>query len=203
MTGEPFIVDGDWYDLCSCGQTKVLRSAKCMSCVKAAAAARRICPSCGGRKRAASLRCRTCAGKAARVAHLCAECGGPVSNAATKLCRPCYQATLNPGMPMGGAEAIEYGATVILENAAGERLVLTGAGRVRAVVTELAATARRLDASFAVICVSTPNTVYADLQGARMHNRQGFGGRPASPELGIVPRALLHHRIRDGYQERR
>jgi len=149
---------------------------------------REICPGCGGPKHRDAAICRSCSVAERHTDHLCESCGTAVSSAGVRFCRSCYDARLPHSMPMGGTEGERYGAIVTLENADGERLVVHRAGRVRAAISEASDVARRFDDTFRVICVSTPNTVYADLQGARPIG--------SAPELAVVPAALLHPRLR-------
>jgi len=161
------------------------------------------CADCG--KPTRHRQCRPCYLAAARspdrAGRTCADCGGPVSRDA-RLCRKCFTATQGDewgqSMPMGGHEAVKYGAIVTLENSEGQRLVLHRHGRVRAAVIDAATVARRLDPTFGIICVSTPNSIYADMQGARVHVHQGFAGLAQLPELARVPAALLHPSLRLG-----
>lgn len=110
---------------------------------------------------------------------------------------------LDRPFPISGYESLRYGAVVTLENQAGKVLILHRAGRVRAAVEEAFRVAAGLDPTFRVRCVSTPQTIYTDLQGARHalgDSKPGQGSHALQlPEHGLCGgrlRAILHPSLR-------
>lgn len=73
---------------------------------------------------------------------------------------------------MRGSEKAELGATVTFENADGFTLTLTDRGPVLEVLKELCDIATYADDSFRVVAISTPASIYSDLQGMKMHYQQ-------------------------------
>lgn len=81
--------------------------------------------------------------------------------------------------------------------------MLHRAGRVRAAVEEAFRVAAGLDPTFRVLCVSTPQTIYTDLQGVRHGlgtSERGQGSNtlvlPEHALCGGRLRAILHPRLR-------
>lgn len=156
------------------------------------------CPECGGLKTAPAELCMPC-----RVAKnattspvpktVCPRCKGHKVYRAT-LCRACTTLlatpTIDRAFPLNGKEAAEYGATVTLENADGERLTVHRAGMpVRRCVRDAYDYATRLDPGYRIVAVSTPTSVYGDLIGAERRNG-------VSPESAMGLGEMLHPRLR-------
>lgn len=130
-------------------------------------------------------------------------CGGPKGPTAGR-CQICYLAqvrerqkverSLDGPLPLPGPEAAEYGATVTFENEVGETFTLHAVGTVRKVVHELYGLAQRRDATFRIVCVSTPTSIYTDLQGARKNSNGEYGDKAliSEPSLG----KMAHPRLR-------
>ena len=105
--------------------------------------------------------------------------------------------------PLSGHEAQRFGAIVTLENAAGKILVLHRAGKISAAVDEAFEIATELDPTFRFVSVSTPTSVFRDLDGARPI-RSGpdvkWGSQaiqlPEHNILGGRRRYMLHPRLR-------
>lgn len=101
-------------------------------------------------------------------------------------------------MPLGAREAARFGAISTFENADGERLVIHRLGSMRAAAKAACEVALRLDETFRIVCVSTPQTIYTDMQGARgSRGRPSISAPPAIPErlLGRDLRAMIHPRV--------
>lgn len=99
--------------------------------------------------------------------------------------------------PLGGPERARYGAIVSFENSVGETLVLHRKGPVRQALLEACEAAQGLDETFLVVCISTPESVYTDLQGSRPDTMGRFG-YPLLPERMNLPgdlTRLLHPRL--------
>lgn len=128
----------------------------------------------------------------------CADCATLITGKATR-CRFCFTLKQkrervrgsNARMPMSGGEGHLYGAIVSFENAEARTLVLHRTGRVRDVIHETYRIATGLDQTFRIVSISTPNTVYADLQGMR-HEQTG---RVMVPEVTIAPKRMVHPRL--------
>lgn len=103
-------------------------------------------------------------------------------------------------MPMSGEEAATYGVTVSFENAAGERLVVHRSGPRRVAIEQCFAVATGYDSTFRIIAISTPQSIFTDMQGARLPR---FGQNLAAvpfPETAICKnlpsgQAMLHTRL--------
>lgn len=125
----------------------------------------------------AELYCPNCDGPKTRYAGLCLTCAYP-----------------NPDkFPMHGPEAATYGAIVSFRNAAGQTVVLHRTGPVKAAIRAACKDALRLDPAFLVTAISTPTTIYEDLQGPRRSNGRpddAWGGNPLTPESMFVPAAM-------------
>jgi hypothetical protein len=160
-----------------CGGPKSRQAAVCQICYSAQLRAKNqnTCPGCGGRKHWCAAQCRACY-----------ELG--VSQAATF-------ADEDRPFPLSGDEAAHYGAIVSFRNAAGQAYVAHRKGPVKAAVKEACQAATALDPTFKVTAVSTPTSVYADLQGARV-GEGGSSAHPRFPERSQVPRELLHESLR-------
>ncbi len=97
-----------------------------------------------------------------------------------------------------GDERAEYGCTVTFENEHGRTWTIHRQGPPQAGLKQACAIALARDDTFRVICISTPESIYGDLQGrlpqkgtttiqsseAKMLGRAGLGH-------------MLHQRIRD------
>jgi hypothetical protein len=107
---------------------------------------------------------------------------------------------LDRPFPMSGQEGREYGATITFENADGKVLVVHRAGSKREAIMDAWGLAQFYDPSFRIVSISTPQTIYADLQGARLPR----GGQNLAairyPETDILAgvrggTAMLHPRL--------
>lgn len=114
---------------------------------------------------------------------------------------------LHRPFPMSGQEAATYGAIVTFQNAAGQRLAVHRSGPKRTALRQACAVATGHDSSFRVISISTPETIYTDLQGARLPRHDRHNGAMQFPETrmaGTFPggMAMLHDCLR-GSSDRR
>lgn len=168
------------------------------------------CPQCGGPKAKLATLCQPCHMVKARTARVakgypkgtvavasavtsvpCPECGGPMQRRSKK-CQSCWAAKGRAGdlkMPMGGAEAETYGATVTFETSTGP-LTIARVGQVGEAVREACELAVAAHPEALVVCVSTPSSIYTD-----MHQRGG----ESHPELGLLTKLglkqMLHPRL--------
>lgn len=97
----------------------------------------------------------------------------------------------------------EDGCILTFENEDGKTLTIHRKGPTTQGVREACAIALRYDESFRVVSYCTPQTVFADLDGARATEPDGAYGRPQEspfPEAMMLGRAgllpLLHPRLR-------
>jgi hypothetical protein len=81
-------------------------------------------------------------------------------------------------------ERAQYGCTTTWENAAGRRLVLSRVGPPSVVLRRQAEDALALDETFRLVCYSTPETIYTDLQGARLARWTNGGSTRTDPDNG-------------------
>lgn len=100
-----------------------------------------------------------------------------------------------------GRDRAKYGCMVSFENADGETLVLHRLGAPRAALEIACDDALALDPTFRVTSYSTPQTIYADLQGREAFaSGQGFDTAPMLPEAQALGRAgrrtMLHPRLK-------
>ena len=115
----------------------------------------------------------------------------------SKKCRPCLTAEYaspDRPIPMASAEVQAYGAIVTLENADARILVIHHAGKITDVVERAYTEATAHDASFRIVSVSTPTSIYEDLQGARKAGDGTFSARALLPEAKYGE--MLHPRMR-------
>lgn len=101
----------------------------------------------------------------------------------------------------GSPERALYGAIVSFENADEKTLTIHRQGPPEKVVLAACEIALRLDPSFRVVSYSTPQTIFADLDGARMHRvHLNFDTPSNRPEELILSRlglsSMLHPRLR-------
>lgn len=87
-------------------------------------------------------------------------------------------------LTISGAKQAEYGATVTFQNHAGATLTLHRTGPITSTVRDLCNAALEVDPSYLVVCISTPNTIYGDLQG-----RPIWGDNAICPERATLARA--------------
>jgi hypothetical protein len=93
-------------------------------------------------------------------------------------------------------ERAQFGCTTTWENEAGRRLVLSGIGSPRDALRKQAEDALALDPSFRCVCYSTPETIYADLAGARLPRWTNGGSTRTDADNGkwappILPEAVV------------
>ena len=106
--------------------------------------------------------------------------------------------------PMGGESRRIYGCIVTFRNSQGKTLSIHREGAPTKALKQAIAIALSHDETFKVISVSSPETIYRDLQGSREHltgRSDGEGARTpvvAFPELSKVPAALLDDSLRYG-----
>lgn len=165
------------------------------------------CPKCDGPKSAVAELCQPCRSRQRRAEsrRIC-SCGAR-KHYISETCLACYQFGLARGakyeddgrpFPLSGEETAHYGAIVCFRNTAGQALSLHRRGPVKAAVAEACDAAIAADPTFRVTAVSTPTSIFADLQGARLSRgnaRLQYGGRPQFPERVLVPAAMLHESL--------
>jgi hypothetical protein len=115
---------------------------------------------------------------------------------------------LHRPFPMSGQEAATYGAIVTFENAVGERLAVHRSGSKRIAVEQACAVATGYDSSFRIISISTPETIYTDLQGARLARPNQNGSAVPFPETRMARTfpggmGMLHDCLRGSSDRRR
>lgn len=137
---------------------------------------RTVCPSCGGYKTQGSALCKNCR-------------------------YPNRHDTAMNGTRNGAARAKD-GCIITFENADQRTLTLHRQGPIKTAVTRACDEALALDDTFRVVAISTPQSIYTDLQGHRLHNTQTRTSdhtRVAIPEaatLGLCGlKHLLHPRL--------
>jgi hypothetical protein len=126
----------------------------------------------------------------------CPKCGGRMDNR-SKQCLTCQEAEYaspDRPIPMSPSEQAVYGAIVTLENAGGEIVVIHHTGRIKAAVERAYVEATSLDASFRIVSVSTPTSIFEDMQGARASVDGSFSKRALLPEAKYG--AMVHERMR-------
>lgn len=99
------------------------------------------------------------------------------------------------GVMKNGRERAEYGATISFENADGRRLTVANTHMpVRSAIKAACVEARMLDATYRVVSISTPDTIFSDLQ-----QREISHGRPDNREewqlSHVGETAMLHPRL--------
>lgn len=184
-----------------CGQPKIARSALCMTCYNAARmsawAERIVCPGCGGIKKYDAKMCKACRYQAPTPEYAaCPGCGGRMGGK-SKRCQTCVDAEYNNPdrpIPMSPIEQQRYGAIVTLENQDSEILVIHHSGRIQRAVERAYAEATSVDPTFRIISVSTPTSIFEDLQGARRDANGRFGAMALYPEQRYG--TMLHERLR-------
>lgn len=98
-------------------------------------------------------------------------------------------------MSMGGRQSEEAGCIVTVENADGRTLSLHRVGRTA--LERCLDDAQSLDPTFRVISISTPQTIYNDLQGRLPHPHTETIALPEHSKLGRVRRLdMLHPSLR-------
>lgn len=107
---------------------------------------------------------------------------------------------------MNGEEKQKAGCIVSFENEVGQTFTIHRVGPIKQGVRDACRIARTLDPSFRVVAVSTPSSIFTDLQGARLPQGQMRAGahrwrRNPTPEStlcgAIGEREMLHPRLRD------
>lgn len=156
---------------CACGGPKSFKSVECLRCAKAtrrrrAAETNPPCPDCGAPKLRSAARCSSC--------HLARKMGDDRS------------------FPLGGVERARFGAIITFKNSDGKTLTLHRVGPVRTVIADLCDEAVMLDETFLVIAISTPESVFTDLQGHRNDPRGNFNDHPRLPEVAHLSGKLAH-----------
>lgn len=96
---------------------------------------------------------------------------------------------------MGGNNRADYGVVVTFENADGKRLVLHRKGSLPVAVSAACDDATTLDPTFLVICISTPQTIYSDIQGRMPRNDSGGESHIQRPEPYTLARAKRSHML--------
>lgn len=103
--------------------------------------------------------------------------------------------------PQSGQRAAEYGAIVTYENAAGKVLTFHEPGNIGQVLEHGWTEAQAWDPTFRIVSICTPQTIYTDLQGARMPRKDHGSQTPIFPEHQLVNnggakgRPMLHTRL--------
>lgn len=144
--------------------------------------------------------------------YLCA-CGAPLSGYRAKQCVACYKAgrarTRQPGgQLLSTQERTEYGCLLTFENATGEQLTVHQTGAPGNGLKLACAHALSLDPSYRLRAYSTPDTILADLDGARADiiGGKGHNQRRPLPEalaLGQVGLAhMIHPALAEGLRQR-
>ncbi len=90
----------------------------------------------------------------------------------------------------------KYGLIVTFENPAGQTLTLHREGPPKEALRQAIAIALAKDETYRVASVSSPETIYRDLQGSR--GTDSTKGLLNFPELSKVPFAMLHPRLQRG-----
>ena len=108
----------------------------------------------------------------------------------------------------GGDRRIVYGAITSFVADDGKRLTIHRTGPIRQAVKAACDAAVKVDPSFRVVCVSTPESIYRDMDGSREVTRvqveslTGSSGAATSriryPEGTITPKGMLHPSLRFG-----
>jgi len=101
-----------------------------------------------------------------------------------------------------GRDAQAFGCIVSFEGENGAELTLHRTGSLRDGLRDACETARAIDPTLRVVSYSTPQTIYDDLQGARLKHPRGDGYliEPPWPEASALGSARLvymaHARVR-------
>ncbi len=136
---------------------------------------------------------------------VCPQCSGPMGNGSV-MCRKCRYPNPRAGAPNtdSGQQKAVYGVIVSFENADRKTLVLHRVGVTTKALRHACDDALRLDPTFRVVSVSTPTSIYTDMQGARMQGKQksahvGTNDHTNTPESQMLGRAglaeMLHPRL--------
>lgn len=102
---------------------------------------------------------------------------------------------------LSGRQRADFGCITTWEAATGQRLTLHRAGRTRDVLARMCDYVVTIDPTYRLICYSTPQTIYGDMDGARADfvGQFGYGQPAAKPEetvLGAIGRRdMLHMRL--------
>lgn len=110
-----------------------------------------------------------------------------------------------------GRDRAEYGCIVSFENENGLTFVVARKGPVEKALREALAIALSHDESFRVVCLSTPQTIFTDMDGGRsdIDNRDGYRSSLPLPEIQIQmlgrikAKAMLHPRLASPHRDAR
>ena len=92
---------------------------------------------------------------------------------------------------LGGDERDIFGATVTFANEQGDRLTIARTTtRTYDAVRQACAIALRYDETYRVLCISTPETIHADLCGRALRH-----GRAPAPEVSMLSRIGMKHML--------